>query len=209
MSSVQTVKVHLTGAYKGRTIDLGSLPYRFIDGVCNMTGSATELALACQFLERNWSAYPEGDARLETPAEGNDVNTSTDLFNPKGEDNGKRHISQVIQSDPDAGLLSDLQRNGGGSETRDSTDLGSGSTETETGNEGLLSDGNGRAPGVDVNEKLIRAIGNLDPANNDHWTKDGRPAVTAVSTFYGAGDVTRKDIEDAAPNVRRPNTGAA
>ncbi|WP_066795077.1 hypothetical protein [Sphingomonas soli] len=47
------------------------------------------------------------------------------------------------------------------------------------------------------------AIDLLDPANDDHWTGAGLPAVDAVKAILGR-DVTRAEINEAAPEFMRP-----
>lgn len=52
-------------------------------------------------------------------------------------------------------------------------------------------------------ELIKAAVDGLDPANDDHWTSAGLPAVDAVKEALGA-DVTRAQIEAAAPEAKRP-----
>lgn len=53
--------------------------------------------------------------------------------------------------------------------------------------------------------KLEKALAKLDPENDDHWTKDGLPALAAVESFYGSAGVKRADVTAAAPALRRNN----
>lgn len=53
-------------------------------------------------------------------------------------------------------------------------------------------------------KSLADAIKSLDAKNDDNWTEAGLPAVDAVKAVYGA-DVTRKQIEEAAPGFVRPS----
>lgn len=57
---------------------------------------------------------------------------------------------------------------------------------------------------VEVDERLVTAIEGLDPDNDDHWTQDGKPAIAAISEFYGSAGFTRKDVENAKPGYVRP-----
>jgi len=50
---------------------------------------------------------------------------------------------------------------------------------------------------------LLEATSRLDPANDDHWTADGLPRMTAVGELAGDSSITRKDITHAAPNLTR------
>lgn len=54
-----------------------------------------------------------------------------------------------------------------------------------------------------TNQRLLDAVMKLDPENDEHWTKIGKPAMSAVEGFYGSADITRADIEAAAPGYTR------
>lgn len=51
-------------------------------------------------------------------------------------------------------------------------------------------------------EKIIEALHQLDPENDEHWTKGGWPQVVAVEAILGEA-VTRNDINAAAPDFTR------
>lgn len=50
---------------------------------------------------------------------------------------------------------------------------------------------------------IQKALAQLDPANDDHWTSDGAPRVDVVSEITGDKSLKRKDITDAAPKFTR------
>lgn len=58
-------------------------------------------------------------------------------------------------------------------------------------------------PKAEVNTKLVKAIKKLDPKDDSHWTSAGLPAMVAVEGFYGSADITRADVEAAAPGFTR------
>lgn len=62
---------------------------------------------------------------------------------------------------------------------------------------------NGQTSEGEMNEKLLRAILSLDPANDEHWIKSGEPAIEAVQAAYGSADVKRGDIKAVAPDFTR------
>ncbi|QYW02112.1 hypothetical protein CPT_Sonora_009 [Stenotrophomonas phage Sonora] len=64
-------------------------------------------------------------------------------------------------------------------------------------------------PVHEPNEKLLRALHALDPADDSHWTRDGKPAMSAVGVAYGSEDVTRADVEAVAPGYNRSAAQAA
>ena len=56
--------------------------------------------------------------------------------------------------------------------------------------------------------RLAEALNHLDPADDEHWTQAGKPALEAVERFYGSSSVTRKDIEAARPGWGREDARA-
>lgn len=59
------------------------------------------------------------------------------------------------------------------------------------------------------NERLAAALRQLDPENDDHWTKLGKPTMSAVEQFYGSAAVTRDEVEAAIPGFSRDAARAA
>ncbi len=49
---------------------------------------------------------------------------------------------------------------------------------------------------------IEKALAALDPNDDDHWTADGLPRVDAVAVLIN-GDVTRREITNAAPTLTR------
>ncbi len=62
---------------------------------------------------------------------------------------------------------------------------------------------------MELNTKLQKAVLGLDPADDTHWTKDGKPAMTAVEKLYGSAGITRADVEAVAPGHTRDKAKAA
>lgn len=52
-------------------------------------------------------------------------------------------------------------------------------------------------------EEIVDAIGKLDAANDDHWTKAGAPDVAALVALTGK-KVTRAAVDAAAKDAKRP-----
>src|SRR5690606_20228509 len=196
MSTIVQTTFVLTGPLAGRTIRLGSQPYVFKDGRLTITAPAEEIALHARFLERNWQAYPEGHPALE------------------GQADGQRDLQTNTQQDGQPPGRSDGQPNGGGTEAGGEADNGAGATDPEAGQTGSVPGGDGQQaqlnpPPPEVNIKLRKAVLGLDPADDTHWTKDGRPAMTAVEKLYGSAAITRADVEAGAPGWPREKARAA
>jgi len=49
---------------------------------------------------------------------------------------------------------------------------------------------------------LVQAVRKLDPANDEHWTTSGQPAMKAVEALFGK-NVTRAAVEEVAPGYDR------
>lgn len=57
-------------------------------------------------------------------------------------------------------------------------------------------------------EKILVALRQLDPLNDDHWTINGDPRIDAVKAIAGPGvEVDRQTIINAAPALSRTTSG--
>lgn len=190
MSTIQ-VNYVLAGPLTGKTINLGTLPYPFREGRLSIVAPVEDQALHARFLERNGWAYPEGHPALKEVS------------------NGQRDLSQHPQPNGEPPLSSGVQPNGEGAEAgQQGPDQGTGAAENPSGGAGSVPGGDGQPEGVkepvaEVNAKLQRAVLSLDPADDSAWTKDGKPAMSAVEKLYGATDITRADVEAVAPGFNR------
>lgn len=59
------------------------------------------------------------------------------------------------------------------------------------------------------NSRLAAALKQIDPENDEYWTKLGKPTMAAVEQFYGSADVTREEVEAAIPGFNREAARAA
>lgn len=57
-----------------------------------------------------------------------------------------------------------------------------------------------------MKDKILEALGQFDPLNDEQWTSDGAPRVDAVEAIIGE-NVTRQMIVDAAPDFDREKAG--
>lgn len=53
---------------------------------------------------------------------------------------------------------------------------------------------------------ILDALSKLNADNDDHWTAEGSPKVGVVRSFAADNELTREDIESAAPGFSRSNT---
>lgn len=52
-------------------------------------------------------------------------------------------------------------------------------------------------------EKILAALAELDPLDDDQWTADGAPLVEVVARFTGDFSIKRQDIINASPDFNR------
>lgn len=57
-------------------------------------------------------------------------------------------------------------------------------------------------PDEDREAKIKAALEALEHSNKEHWTSQGKPAMTAVEEIFG-GNVDRKELEEIAPDFKR------
>jgi len=177
MAVVETTFV-LVGANAGKTVALGGR--QFTDGSHTATGPEEELKCLGRFLARAYQAFPEGSEELTKAQEAL---------------NG----GDQVQAD---GSVQDGQegvRGGPGSDTEGAEETPDGGSDAgaETGEAGPDdATGNGA-------RSLAEAVQALDPENDDHWTNGGQPKVDAVASQLGRTDVTRAQVEAAAPGYNR------
>ena len=51
---------------------------------------------------------------------------------------------------------------------------------------------------------VVDAVYQLDPANDDHWTKDGKPNLDVVKRFRNLIYASRAEVEELTDGYRRP-----
>lgn len=211
--SILTTTFVLTGALRGKTVKLGSQGFQFVNGKMVYQGSTNDTALVGRFIERNWQAFPEGHERV-----------LADVKAAQEKANGQRNLQKDPLKDKQSPVPGDLQPGGEGSEAGDPAPDGEEPAGAEGGDAGGIPDGDGheesltkdedpeqdqspaedaKQEGPELNEKLQRAILALDSENDQHWTKDGKPAMTAVEGIYGSTAITRAQVEAAYPGYNR------
>jgi hypothetical protein len=55
-----------------------------------------------------------------------------------------------------------------------------------------------------ADNKILDAVNQLDPNNDNHWTADGLPRLETVRLMASDSSLSRDDVEKAAPDFRRP-----
>lgn len=190
--SIITRKLTLVGAYRGQTVALkaGDNAYEFTEGSLTITGPQPDVDNLSRFLGRCYQAYPdlspELDAALAAIHGGEDA-AETD------EGTGGSDGLQPGGTDDDAGGAADQAPVPTGS-----GEDGAGDGDAPTGGEehGSADQGDGQGP-------LVAALKQLDPNDDEHWTADGKPKMTAVEALMGRSDITRAQVNEALPGFNR------
>lgn len=207
--SILSVVFRYVGAYKDFTGWLGERPNQFKveDGRTTLVGSAPYVEATGRHLGLLYQAFPEGSPELAAK--------ELEVYGtPKGEGEGEGDGSGDLQA---GGALSNgpadvpgADRQDGGQPPEEGAGNVGGAGDTPAGEAERGADGNGSEdlvndPKPEGDAKLAKALAKLDPENDDHWTKDGLPALAAVESLYGSAGLKRADITAAAPGLRRTN----
>lgn len=189
--SVITRTLVLVGAYAGQTVALkaGGTTFEFEDGKIEVSGPDTDVENLSKFLRNNYQAYPEGSKELEEAQAAieeamahedavDEGSAGADSEHPGGSD------------DPDGGA-------GEGTDTGTEAADGGGDVQAGEGSEGL------QAPAGDGQSPIAEALNKLDPEDDEAWTADGKPKMSAVEAALGRTDVTRAQVDAAVPGFNR------
>jgi len=206
MAEPRNHRLVLTGPYAGRTMNLKG--HQFVEGVLELHGTMEAVEGLVVYMGRSFQAFLEGSDELRAAQE-----------RDKEAADGQRNSSREVQPEGDEGE-GHVQPEGEGAPAP-SDDHGNGAGEAPEGTGTDVSGGNGQSdagvperapeqggageaqPVTPTDTALLKAIHGLDPENDDHWTEDGLPLMTAVETSYGSAGITRKDVEAAAPEWNR------
>lgn len=173
----------MVGAYEGQdvTLSLGLTEYKFTEGRITLEGSDTEVEALTRVLGLNFQALPEGSAELAAKQE--------EVANAR----------QVQEHGEVRDGEGDIQ-GGAGEGSKVTTDTGNGGTDDaaktrEAGAGDATRDGS---------RAIVEALSKLDTADDSHWNADGKPKMAALEALLGRTDVTRAQVEAAAPGFTRP-----
>jgi len=175
-----TIRLALTGPREGETIELNGLA--FTDGIAEYTGSEPEAANILRYFSRCYAV-------VEVDKDGNPLNPPKETTDVGIQNQSAENPDQSLSGNSDQGA---------GADSNGTAQLGS-------NDQANADNQNGQAePTVaKVDERLRAALLQLDPTNDEHWTKLGKPAIAAVEPFYGSSGFTREDVEVAIPDFSR------
>ena len=173
----------LAGAYAGHTgpLSLGLTEYHFTDGEITLEGSDQNVDALTRALGLSFQALPKGSPELEALlkeiADANQVHEGGDLGNGEGDIQGGAGQGSEVTTDPG---------NGGADDAATTGEAGAGDATR------------------DGSRAIVEALTKLDAADDSHWNADGKPKMAALEVLLGRTDITRAQVEAAAPGFSRP-----
>ena len=173
----------LIGAYAGQTgtLSLGLTEYHFTDGEIVLEGTPHDVEATARALALNFQALPKGspeaEALIEEIANGGQVHEDGDIT--------KREADIQGAGGPDAPVKEE-DGNGGADDAAATGEAGAGDATR------------------DGSRAIVEALTKLDPADDTAWTAEGKPKMAALEALLGRTDITRAQVEAAAPGFTRP-----
>ena len=159
--------------HAGKTVRLAG--YKFVDGRMTLPGSPIANDGVVKYLNRCYQV----EQRLE------------------GMDNGKRDDHSVITGEVPGHVRPSGEES---AEATPGDGEGSGDAEAGDGSE-LPTEGDGDSLS-DEQRELRGILSDLDPANEDHWTKKGGPSAGAIKEKLGIA-IPYNEIKEAWPEFNR------
>ncbi len=200
MAHQVAIKLVLVGPRQGMNIVLQGR--EFVKGVHVLQGNPDILAGAVDYFGRCYNAHPEGSVAHK------DALAQWEVAKKEASD-GQRDLQSSPEPDAPEEVSGEVQPDGGGSAEVAADDSGP-DDDSATGTAGSVPGGDGHAdtrvpPQISPEQsgRIQEALSILDHSNDDHWTQDGKPAVSAVSEALGE-NVSRQVLDLVAPDFTRP-----
>jgi len=188
---ITTRKLSLVGDLDGQSVTLraGGSEYEFVDGSLEVTGPSADVDSLSKYLLRCWQAYPDPSRELDE--------ARAALKEAPDAAQADKDEPQAGDGDP-GGAENDAGGAGEPTPEPDSSDEGNSDAEPEPGEAepGRDGEGDGQSP-------ITKALSRLDPENDDQWTAEGKPKMSAIEDALGRSDVTRAQVTAAAPGFDR------
>jgi len=190
-------KLVLTGARTGKTCVLNK--YQFVNGITYVEGPDKDVDGISKYFAVAYKAFPEGSAELA-------YMQRVDHDNSKLQEvlHGISHAAPDSQPGRSGEVSSNIQPGRVGLAQK-GPNAGAGAATPPPGSTGSVPGGPGHADaGLD---ELKRAVVQLNPSNDEHWTSEGKPAIAALAQICRRANITRAEVEAAAPGVTRSQNG--
>jgi hypothetical protein len=200
MTKIMRVRLVLTGAYAGKTIELNNRTFK--NGVLEVAGSGEEVARVANYFARSYQAYPEGSDALKN-AQARDAEAAEAAETEEDTEDGNDQVLPGAGADEGAASSNQSgtseQTDGSGDAGGEAAAARGGASEKATAPEGGVAG----LPDDPVSVRVQAALKKLDPSEDGHWTKAGQPRIEVVAEALGDQSLTREVINAAWPNFDR------
>lgn len=189
--------LHLTGAYAGQTIKLGS--HQFVEGKCVLEGNGVDVDSALKVLGRSYQAFPAGsDELVAAQSRDSKVKGPTNVNVSSSPADGKPGNPASLVGDHEPA------RAAGSSEA--AVIKPGPLLSASAGDTGLVSDG----PGTEITglqpaqvKKIKDALALLDPGVDAHWSEAGLPSIEMLVDITKDQTINRAAVSFVAPELNR------
>lgn len=205
MSDIMRYEIRLFGPRRGQSAVING--HEFNNGVSHLIGQPSNVVFALKYLA-TYGAYakgtPEYDAALAAEEEADGISNNGSAAGPGTPDAADGEVQPEGSRAAEEGAA-----DGAGPDDPAEGDAGGGSDRDGHGHAGIPEFSEAERwvkpsePSVAVDSAIEAAVKRLDPDNEDHWNKDGRPKLSAVEESLGRAGVTRSDVEASAPGWGR------
>ncbi len=209
MSTVMQYEFRLFGPRKGQTVTINGHP--FVKGIARLIYSSEAMS-SCMRVLSFYNAYARGTQEYN------------DAMDAEAAAYGTGQAPEAPQQRADDAVPSSVRQAGTRSAPQGAeASIGGGNSQRPDGETASADrDGHGHAgvpafpedkdfrpsePASSVNLDIKAAVMKLDPEVSDHWVvtgaAKGQPKLNAVEEAYGKANLTRQDVEAAAPGYTR------
>jgi hypothetical protein len=181
-----------TGANTGMTGLLGKR-WKVRDGRFTVEADEALMAKKTRFFGRFHAAFPEGSAELAHALEVDRGNSALQaLLKSRGTAAVPAGSQPVVERSAEVPADDGSAADAGGKPA----------PEHGSGGDGHADSGMDRPH--KFQEAVRAAVAKLDPSNDDHWTVEGLPRVDVVAGLMNKPDLTRRDLNEYASGMVRP-----
>jgi hypothetical protein len=215
MVDLQRVELVLVGPYAGKTITLNG--HRYVGGIARIDVRAEQIELLLRSAARSYNAYPAGSEALAQAQERSRGNGRAGTDEAKGSEDRRLQpaLGEVrLRPEHPAAQVPDVHGRGDDADSRSAVwDSANRDRYADTRIPRQAHHGehaeHHSAAGPEVNLKLLASVRSLDHDNDELWTAEGLPKLSAVEEAYGSAGLTREDVETVAPAWSREKASAA
>lgn len=205
------MRIILVGHFEGQDVTLRG--YQFKKGILEVGNNPAEYGPIVAYMGVNYNGWLEGSSELVAAR----ANVAASKAAAKEKELGTGENLDGQAGSVEGGVQADLASTAGNAELGDTASGASSNGEPVVlpGGSGGEAGHNARKPSPFIESdnpqvlKVVDAIRKLNPNVTEHWTATGLPMTSVVQETSGVPNVSRKDIEQAAPGWNKEMALAA